>query len=292
MKTSFMVSPKNRKMVNRYVYHYGRKVVDGIKKACGYKPHLQYFEFHLADHCNLNCKGCSHFSPIAEHHFPDLAEYENDLKQLQKLFSSVQSIRLMGGEPFLNPQIENFLLTTRSHFPKAVITVVTNGLLVPQMPETFWETCRVCSVGISITIYPPVKEKALSLIQFIKGNGVNVFTDSADIFLAFYNKKGDTDANQAFKKCRSRWYSPFLKEGKLYVCPKPATIHSFNKLYNLDIPQTGVVDIYEPGITGWNVRSQLDTAPSICRYCALGWGKVPAFNWSTSNRTLEDWVAT
>ena len=30
-------------------------------------PHkLIRFTIHLADHCNLNCVGCNHFSPLAE----------------------------------------------------------------------------------------------------------------------------------------------------------------------------------------------------------------------------------
>ena len=28
-----------------------------------------WLEVHLAEHCNLNCKGCSHFSPLAEKEF-------------------------------------------------------------------------------------------------------------------------------------------------------------------------------------------------------------------------------
>ena len=155
-----------------------------------------------------------HFSPIAETRFPELREYESDLKQLQKLFSTVHSIRLMGGDPLLNPQIENFMLTTRNHFPKAAILIITNGILLPQMSETFWQTCRTCSIEISITVYPPLKEKAPYLFQLIRDQGVKVRTDSADIFLAFYNKKGDTDSNKAFKKCRSRWYTPLLKREK------------------------------------------------------------------------------
>ena len=31
--------------------------------------HLRGFELHLVDHCNLNCRGCTHFSPLAEKKF-------------------------------------------------------------------------------------------------------------------------------------------------------------------------------------------------------------------------------
>lgn len=42
---------------------------DKVKKTIGAKPSLDYVEFHLADHCNLNCRGCGHFSPIADETF-------------------------------------------------------------------------------------------------------------------------------------------------------------------------------------------------------------------------------
>ena len=37
------------------------------------------FEVALAEHCNLRCAGCDHFSPIAEPEFADIKEFERDL---------------------------------------------------------------------------------------------------------------------------------------------------------------------------------------------------------------------
>jgi len=34
-------------------------------------PHLHRLLYHVTDHCNLNCKVCTHFSNIAEKHFSD-----------------------------------------------------------------------------------------------------------------------------------------------------------------------------------------------------------------------------
>ena len=43
---------------------------------------LMHLEFHLADHCNLNCQCCDHFAPIADNYFLDLDEFERDMSRL------------------------------------------------------------------------------------------------------------------------------------------------------------------------------------------------------------------
>jgi hypothetical protein len=129
-------------------------------------------------------------------------------------------------------------------------------------------------------------------MQLVKKNGLRVFVHSVYFFHAFYNRNGDTDPKLAFKRCRSRWYTPMLREGKIHVCPKPATIGAFNEKYDLHIPQDGFVDLYEPDINGWDIKERLNKAASTCRYCTLGWDTIPVFPWATSNLVLQDWDAS
>lgn len=270
----------------------GEDIFDNVKKMVRIKPQLRYLEFHLTDHCNLNCKGCGHFTPLAGKTFADLNDYIRDLKQLQKLFSTIKTIVLMGGEPLLHPQIEAFLFETRSIFPNSSIKIYTNGILLPKMSESFWNACRACSIDIDITLYPPVKPKEADLIRLVEEKGLKVSTHSITLFFAFYNNKGDTCAKTAYAKCHKRWYNPMLRNGKIYVCHKPATLKYFNKKFNLKIPIDGFVNIHDPLLNGWDVIEKLDIAPSACRYCTLGLDTIPAFPWAPSNRVLQDWDAS
>lgn len=106
------------------------------------RTELPYLEFHLTDHCNLNCKGCAHYSPMASDHYADLYQLEKDLQRLAQLFRNIRLIRLMGGEPLLHPDVDRFIRTTRSAFPKSRIGIVTNGILLPQASQAFWDACR------------------------------------------------------------------------------------------------------------------------------------------------------
>jgi hypothetical protein len=262
-----------------------------IAKPLRVKPSLSYIELHLVDHCNMNCKGCGHFSPLADEWFADLEEYSRDMLQLQKLFSTIKTIRLMGGEPLLHPQVESFLYSTRACFPKADIRIVTNGILLHDMANTFWEACRSYSIGIDVTVYPPMEKKENAICRLAAEKGVRIHTEKTGSFHALYNKKGDSDAEANFRKCRSRWNTPMLREGKIYICNVPALISYFNKWFGTDIPSTGFVDIYTANLTGWDVRKKLNKSSRTCCYCTLGWDRTPEFPWSTSKRTIEEWDA-
>ncbi len=43
---------------------------------------IPYLETHIVDHCNLKCRGCTHFAPLADPYFKSIEEFENDLKRL------------------------------------------------------------------------------------------------------------------------------------------------------------------------------------------------------------------
>lgn len=43
---------------------------------------IQHLDYHLTTHCNLNCKGCSTFSPIAKEWFAEVNSCREDMKAL------------------------------------------------------------------------------------------------------------------------------------------------------------------------------------------------------------------
>lgn len=281
-----------RKSIGKINDFFVGTVYPRIAKPLRVKPSLSYLELHLVDHCNLNCKGCGHFSPLADPWFADLEEYSRDMLQLQKLFATVHTIRLMGGEPLLHPEIESFLFSTRDCFPKADIRIVTNGILLHEMPDTFWKACQSCSIGIDVTIYPQMEKKENAFHELADTKGVKIHIEKTVSFHAIYNKKGDSDAETNFHKCRSRWNCPMLREGKIYICDVPALVSYFNKWFGTDIPSTGFVDIYTTNLTGWDVKKKLDKSSRTCCSCTLGWDNVPSFPWSVSKRKIEEWDAT
>lgn len=110
---------------------------------------LLKFEVHLTDKCNLNCKGCMHFSCLCEEtNLLDIHIYENDCKRISELTKGkIDNILLLGGEPLLHPNVKDFLIITRKYFPEisipnriGIIDLVTNGILLHKQSDDFWET--------------------------------------------------------------------------------------------------------------------------------------------------------
>ena len=89
--------------------------------------YLPYLEYHIADHCNLNCKACEHYSGlVSEPHYPDLEKFSSDLCKLHEFIDDIGTIRILGGEPlsqynlFLTAMI---IQTVKEHLPQVSIWI-------------------------------------------------------------------------------------------------------------------------------------------------------------------------
>ena len=260
-----------------------------IRRLFRLKPVLSYLEVHLTDHCNLNCRGCSHFCPLADKIFADIEQYDRDVKQLSQLMANIKVIRLLGGEPLLHPDVSKFFEVTRTWFPKAKIYLVTNGILLSSMQESFWESCRRHSISIDVSIYPPLSSKESDFVQLAKSEGITLNAVKSSTFYIPINSRGDTEPEEGFRRCRKLFYCPTMVQGKVYLCAKAAYVHYFNKAFGTSIPNTGSVDLYDLNMTGWKVLSLIEKASEICRYCTFGWKKVPIQMWSKCHYNQDEW---
>ena len=250
------------------------------------KPVLPYVEIHLADHCNLNCKGCGHFSPVASERFIDLDQLSTDLHRLSHLFGNIEMIRLMGGEPLLHPAITEAIAVSRKFLPRADIRLVTNGILLPKMNEGFWRALNDNGVGIDLTKYP-ISLDVAKIRGLAAENGVRIEITECNKFFASLTLKGDSDPRAAMNTCRSHFYCPFLQDGMLYVCNLPATVHHFNAQFHTAIPADGAIDIHDGRMTGWRILSLLERPVPACRYCTAG--EYVTFDWKVSRKEIAEW---
>lgn len=270
------------------LYHkiFNKPVQKEIVNTKPEKVHLRYLETHLCDHCNLNCKGCGHFCSLLDTpHFYDIEQFKLDIKKLSSKIDFAK-IRLMGGEPLLHPEVNEFIIATREAFPKCDLRLVTNGILLPKMKENFWDCLRNNNVAIDLSKYPIVNDKISQYLDIIDDNNVHLGEIRlAKRFRAWHTLHPNNDQKISYRNCTAK-YCINLWKSKLYPCPACYRYY-MNEYFktNLGIPEG--LDIYS--MTTEDIVKTFYHDFDACKYCDITNQNI--FLWDKSNRSLDEWLA-
>jgi len=267
-------------------------IVIKAKRLTGLFP----VEVHVTEHCNLNCKGCNHFSSIAEEGFLEPAQFEKDLARLAELSKNYFSIKILGGEPLLHPQITDFFDIARKHFPSTVVQLTTNGILLLKQPESFWLSCKKNKITVSVSQYPVKLDK----------KGIKALAKAHDVKLIFNGTtaeermckipldiSGSQNMKKSHRKCPISWgCCVTLRDGRLYTCCIVAHIKFFNDYFkqNLEVCADDYVDIYKVSGKG-EIIDFLEKPFPFCRYCATSKTSF-AQRWGHSQKNINEWIDT
>ncbi len=252
------------------------------------------FEVHLAEHCNLNCKGCDNFSPLAKKEFADMKELERDCRRLSELFNGkIERLQLLGGEPLLHPQVNEIMRMVRGHFPMGVIQFITNGILLLKKENDFWEACRENDIAIEVTKYP-VKFNYNRAEQIAKEHGVRYFYVNPKAVKTLSKRPMDISGNQPilhnFINCPRANECIVLKHGKLYTCSAAAHAHIINDYFQLgmNLEEENGIDIYKAA-NCHEIMNFLAHPIPFCRYCGIDFAQT-GYVWSQSEKKKEEWI--
>ena len=251
-------------------------------------PYLPYLEFHVADHCNLNCKYCTHYSPlVAKPVFTDYEKFEADLQQLRKYIADIGVIRILGGEPLLNPELGRYIELARKLYPAAVVTVVTNGLLIDRMEPELIGIMQRNLAFFHISYYPPLQERVQEIQRFLYEQKIPY---TITPMITEFNKtqtltpRGEEDffysCFQASCTC--------LHEGRVAPCYAPFTTKYFNQAFDRKLPVDEGIDLYDETLHTAMLKALLLIPMERCRYCVAG----SSCTWEIVGKhsVLEDWV--
>ncbi len=259
---------------------------------------LLRFEVQVAEHCNLNCINCMHYSPIASPEFLDVEKYEADIKRLSELFcKEVEWIRLMGGEPLLHPDINRIIRITREYFHYGHIILVTNGILLDKMSSEFWGVCRENNIEISPTKYP-IKLDYDSLVDYIDSKGIKGYLygigeeRNPEMWRFPIDIRGDFDPVENFYNCDCANLCLTLRDGMMYTCATMAHAHHLKDFFDLDISisDRNGISIYEVS-DGDELMKKLAEPRPFCRYCDYRNYLEYADDWRVSEKCIYEWVS-
>lgn len=256
------------------------------------------FAYHLVDHCNLNCKGCDNFSSIAPKKFIDITTFHNDLQRVKEIFGEkIDTIGLMGGEPFLNENICDFIIDAREIFPNAKIRIVTNGILLETLNLNFWETCYQNKIEIEYTKYPntlnynKIKETARKCKVIISVFG-HASEAAKELQFVPFDMQGRQNIVNNFAKCFYANHCIQIQEGRVFTCNIRAYAEIFCKIFgvDMDLSVSDYMDLYDNSVDVDKILRFLATPIPFCRYCYVD-KRNAGHIWRTSNKaSIYDWI--
>lgn len=264
------------------------EVLPGLLTPMLQDSYLPYLEFHAADHCNLNCKYCTHYSPLVpEPVFTEYEPFSEDLHQLKKYIVDIGVIRILGGEPLLNPELGRYIGLVRELYPASIITVVTNGLLIRHISPDLIRKMKENMAFFHISYYPPMEGKVKEVQKFLYEQGIPyTITPMITEFNKIQIMQPSHDED-FFYRCFQAACT-CLHQGKLAPCYAPFTTKYFNTAFDRHLPTDEGIDLYEQGLTAPLIKARLLVPMERCRYCIAG----KAYPWEVLGKhsTLEDWV--
>ena len=93
-------------------------------------PHVRFL---LAHGCNINCEFCKFLNPFRSGITPKEQLSDSFEKWSPKILP--KSIYLYGGEPLLNPHIEEIVVSAHHYWSQSHLEIWTNGVLLPRIPD-------------------------------------------------------------------------------------------------------------------------------------------------------------
>lgn len=262
------------------------------------------FEVSLADHCNLSCQMCDHFSQLSDPWFVDVEQFKKDIRRMAEIYDhEIGAISLLGGEPTLHPNLNELLDFVREQFPNTELILLTNGLLLTSLENTsqgnLWETLKKNRVHVTVTVYP-IKIDYTAIEEKASEYGVSLKM-SSDIHAVEATKQikisdkhtMDLGGDVPKEHCvHCLYFNKFnvVKDGRYYMCPVQAHINIFNHRFgtNLGYVEGDYLNINE--VKDWHEFAEYGSKwVPFCRFCNQKDWKHDS-NWKPSSKSIEEYV--
>lgn len=253
------------------------------------KPIVYHLETHAADGCNLNCKGCLHFSNLhGKEEFPDFDEVLTTVSIMNRNCEIFQ-FRVLGGEPLLNPELGEFLRELRIILPYSDLAVISNGILIPKMSESLLKLMSENQIGFNLTLYPPTIKMKEDIYRTLDNAGVSYGSHEAktDRFERFMLLNPTDSTDKAYEYCVPRGILT-IKGKNLYRCPLEAYIDRFYSRYKIPITPPEGINLWEFNGDWRKLVSDLYNYPNnLCKYCTRN---AEYYEWSNGKPEQSDWI--
>lgn len=268
-----------------YSKRWKRYGVDFCREMCmsckGWKaPFLPQAEMHIMDACNLNCRGCAHFSPIFHNGMPDYASRISDVRKFSQKFGHIFRFVLLGGEPFLNKEIGRYAEEIRKILPSSLIEIVTNGILIPGISAETLEAISANDICVSISEYEPTHGMIHEITRRLEDFRILYEVRSYESKQKFNIPLSLVKDSKYEKLCISNGCIT-IWNGKMARCPTLMYIDRFNQQFGQQLPNDGVMSLDED-IAGEELICKFKERVPLCDHCVRN-----EISWDVCSRPIR-----
>lgn len=208
------------------------------------KFYLHYLEMDVSFACNLQCSGCSHYSNYRLSGVISLADAREWMSAWSRRIQP-ERIRLLGGEPAINPELSNIVRAAAEFFPTSIRAVVSNGLLLHKRQDIF-STLRDTNTQLHISVHDRTEKTSscVANIQKISAElGIHCIISGAqpEEFHHLYRGEGKDilpfdhkDSTGSWDLCAEK-NCVTIHEGLIWKCPPLAFLGLLNKKIKLNV---------------------------------------------------------
>lgn len=187
------------------------------------KLYIPYTEVVITTKCTLRCKNCANL--ICNYKKPYNVDKEiviKSIKKLTKSCSEVAILRILGGEPFCNPDLK-YIINSIPENKVREIVIVTNGTLVPTDKELL-HILQKKNVRVEISDYNEYSYKKNELIETLVYYDIFYTINKNENWFDYgdpvkYDKTSE-ELDDQFSNCNILCRS--ILNGRLYYCPRSA----------------------------------------------------------------------
>lgn len=244
------------------------------------KPKLDYAEFYITNHCNISCNGCNRFNNYKFSGSENWDAYCDVYKEWSTLLD-INHIAILGGEPLLHYKLIKIINDVRSFWPKSIIEITTNGLLIERIKTNLLQCLIDNNIQIYCSIHNQSWQEQIKKSIIDKFGNLNlikskrIFEDNPAGFDKFLSNTGNTITleytyyfhqsalvsknnkftlhNNDYKKAHSNCdmkNSHHFSKGNLYKCGLMVTLPQILKqkpeMFNIDKEQLDLLNQYKP----------------------------------------------
>lgn len=194
---------------------------DASAQVAAPRDTLDYTEMFITAYCNLKCKYCSASIPYYKNKYHIGIDFL--IRQMDAYLEAINGVdrfRIIGGEPFLHPQLDVIIEHLLASPKIGRIHIVTNGAIVPKAPHLM-ELLKDDRVVLDISNYGPVSDKVPELQEMEQAGLLHLIVNEVNEWFEpnhVYDDMGLTPEQIAKRYHACPDFCHVLRDGKFFTC--------------------------------------------------------------------------